>query len=694
MSEPRALLIEIGTEELPPKALAKLAAAFADEFKAGLDAHGVGHGEVEVYATPRRLALLLHAVAPAAPDRERERRGPALAAAFDGDGRATRAALGFARSAGVAVEELVRIETDKGVWLGLRTIEVGERTVALVPELLRTVLARLPVPRRMRWADRDVEFVRPVHWVTLLYGSELIEAEVLGVASGRVTHGHRFHHPEGLTLEQASDYRQRLLGEGYVIPEFGARRDAIREQVERAARELGGHAIIEDPLLDEITALVEWPVAVAGGFDAEFLKLPDPVLIATLRDHQRYFPVVDDAGRLLAHFITVSNIESRRPESVRAGNERVIRPRLADAAFFLDADLHTPLAERRAALAEVVFQERLGSLLEKSDRVARLAGHVAIATGASPDEVKVARRAGELCKCDLVTRMVAEFPELQGEMGAEYARRSGEAEALAEAIATHYRPRYAGDSLPASGLGRALAIADRLDTLVGIFGIGQAPTGDKDPYALRRTALGLLRILIEGELALDLPKLIDAAVEGYGDRLTGGEVADQVFAFSLDRLRGYFLDHGVPVDVYAAVLARRPTRPNDFARRIRAVDAFRRLPEAASLAAANKRIRNILKQADGEVPREVDESLFSEGAEWDLAAKLSAVGPQVRKRLQAGDYQGALQRLAGLRDAVDAFFDNVRVMDADRGVRDNRLGLLNTLSELFLATADISRLQS
>ncbi len=692
MAEPRALLVEIGTEELPPKALAALSAAFAQEICAGLDQRQVEHGAALAYATPRRLAVLVHAVADAQPDRETVRRGPALAAAFDADGTPTRAAIGFARSAGVEVDQLDRIETEKGTWLGLRSTEIGEPTTALVPHLVDEALGRLPVPRRMHWADLDVEFARPVHWVVLLYGDEVVEGEVLGIGAGRMTRGHRFHHPQALPIDSAGEYADRLRDQGYVIAAIEERRTRIREGVEAAADALGARAEIEPALLDETAALTEWPVAVAGSFDQEYLELPDAVLVATMRDHQRYFPVRDRDGRLLAHFVTVSNIESRNPGSVRAGNERVIRPRFADARFFFRGDLETPLAARREALAQVVFQERLGSVGDKSQRVARLAGHVAIALGVGREEVQFARRAAELGKCDLLTQMVFEFPELQGEIGAEYARRGGEPEPVATAIGESYLPRFAGDSIPASAVGRALAIADKLDTVVGIFGIGEPPGGDRDPYALRRAALGIMRILIEGELPLELPKLIEAAVAGYGDLLSVEGVAAQVMDFALDRLRGYFAEQQVPADVVAAVRARQPTRPHDFARRVLAVDRFRRLPEAESLAAANKRIGNILRQADAPPAAAVDEALLGADAEWDLAARLVGLGPQVRRLIESGDYGGALERLAALRDAVDAFFDNVRVMDDDPAVRANRLALLASIHELFLAIADISRL--
>lgn len=693
MSAARDLLVEVGTEELPPRALRRLAEAFAEALGRGLDALALEHGALHAYATPRRLAVRVEALAETQPERHQVRRGPALAAAFDGEGRPTRAALGFARSLGVELERLERIETDKGVWLGLRTVVPGAPTAALLPELVCEVLAGLPAPRRMRWGWGEVEFVRPVHWVVLLFGEEPIEAEVLGVDAGRSTRGHRFHHPGPIEIRRPADYPALLAGRGRVIADLDERRERIRAAVEAAARGCGGVALIEEALLEEVTALVEWPVAVAGSFDREFLELPEALLVAVMRDHQRYFPVVDDRGQLLARFVTVSNIESRNPAAVRSGNERVIRPRFADARFFFEADLAEPLAARRAGLAEVVFHERLGSLADKSARVAGLAARIAAEMGLDEPARARARRAGELAKCDLLTQMVGEFPELQGEMGRVYAERGGEPPPVAEAIGEHYRPRFAGDAIPASALGRALALADRLDTLVGIFAAGQPPSGDKDPYALRRAALGALRILIEGEIDLDLEALLAAAAAGYGEPIAASAAAAEVFTFALERLRGYFLEQGVPADVYAAVLARRPTRPLDFARRVRAVEAFRALPEAAALAAANKRIANILRQAGGAPRGEVEERLLEAGPERELAARLAELEPEVRDRIAGGEYRQALERLATLRDPVDAYFDGVRVMAEDERLRGNRLALLARIHRLFLATADIARLQ-
>ena len=754
------LLVEIGTEELPPKALRGLSEAFAAELKAeiaaGFDAAGFAHGAPVPYATPRRLAVLVPDVPGTQPDREVVRRGPPLARAFDDKGEPTRAALGFAKKVGVDVDRLVRLETGAGAWLAHRFTETGATLASLLPGMLERALERLPAPRRMRWADRDTEFVRPVHWVVLMHGGEVVEAEILGVRSGRVTRGHRFHHDfrrtGGIALEHAGRYEAALRDEGRIVAGFEARMETIREQVEREARALGGRALIDPALLEENTALVEWPVAVAGHFDAAFLALPDAVLTATMQGHQRYFPVAGDDGALMPHFIAVSNIESRDVETVRKGNERVIRPRLSDAAYFFDADCRRSLESRLEGLEGVVFQRELGTLHAKARRVSMLAGRVAEAMDGSSEAVAHARRAGLLSKCDLLTEMVGEFPELQGRMGCEYARRDGEPEAVAAAIGEVYLPRFADDAIPATAAGRAVAIADKLDTLAGIFGIGQAPSGDKDPYALRRAALGVLRIIIEAGLDLDLDEMIEAAFEGYAGEASGiRDSAAGVHRFMIERLRAWFADRSISADVFNAVLKGvfdkpgQPTRPLDFAHRVRAVEAFRALPEAASLAAANKRIRNILRQAEQAgidvlpfkpeassplgsppsafpasaepaLPREngdpnggrtaehmpprggsgsadAADPLLREDAERSLAAMLAEIEPRARGMLDAGEYTGALTTLAGLRDGVDAFFDTVKVMDDDEKARGNRLALLARIGALFMETADISLLQ-
>ncbi len=693
------LLAEIGTEELPPQTLRKLSEAFAAGVCEGLAAAGLACRAVEPYASPRRIALIARGVPAAVPERRRERRGPALAAAFDDRGRPTRAALGFARSCGVDVGGLDRLETPKGAWLVHRVEDPPRPASDLVPGVIEAVLPELPIARRMRWGDGEAEFVRPVHWLVLLLGGEVVEATILGVRSGRETRGHRFHHPAPIPLADPGEYVEKLRTPGRVLASFDERRRLVEALVTEAAAALGGRAVADDALLDEVAALVEWPVAVTGRFEERFLDLPRGVIAATLQGHQRYFPVEDELGRLRASFIAISNLESRRPDAVRAGNERVVRPRLEDAAFFVRSDLERPLPARRPALEGVVFQERLGSMAEKSDRVRALVGRVARAAALDPAETAAAVRAAELYKCDLVTAMVGEFPDLQGYMGACYAREGGEPDAVADAIEEGYLPRFAGDAIPRTPAGRALALADRLDTVAGIFGIGSGPTGDRDPFALRRNALGALRILVEGEIDADLAALVRHAVEGYGERLDAGHepLAGEVFDFMMERLRGW---SEAPPDVFAAVHARRPTRPLDFVRRMDAVRSFRARPEAASLAAANKRIANILRQVaeiDPGAPRrrsEVDRGLFTDPVEDRLASQVLAVAPEVEALLARGDYTEAMTALAGLRASVDDFFDHVQVMTDDPAVRGNRLALLARIGDLFLETADISRLRA
>ncbi len=693
MADVADLLVEIGTEELPPDSVQQLSAALGAGIAAGLARAELGHGTVEVFATPRRIAVLVNELESGQPERPLERRGPAVSAAFDASGEPTKAALGFASSCGVEVDQLERLESEKGSWLVFRSIEVGQSTRSLVPEIVERALSSLPIRRRMRWADLDVEFARPVHWVVLLYGEQVIEADLLGVSSGRHTRGHRFHQPNPLRIDEPSEYASLLYSSGHVVADHDARREMIRKQVAEMAGEAGGTAPIDEGLLEEVTALVEWPVPIVGSFDVEFLKLPACVLVATMKGAQRYFHVLDDSGALLPRFIAITNLESHDPQSVRSGNERVIRPRLKDAAFFYETDLRQPLAARLDAIKSIKFQEELGSLYDKVHRVSKLGAHIGIAMRLDPDDVRLIRRAGLLSKCDLVTEVVGEFPELQGDMGREYARHAGEPEPVAEALGEVYLPRFAGDRVPKTPIGRALAVADKLDTLAGIFAVGQVPSGDKDPFALRRAALGVLRILIEGELNLDLMKLIRAAAAEYGELAGSESLAERLFEFMMERLRAYFLGQDIPIDVFQAVLACRPTRPYDFARRARAVSEFKTLPEAASLAAANKRIQNILKQCADTLPSSVDETLFAEDAEWNLAAKLVGLSPRARELLSAGRYSQAMRLLAGFRDSVDTFFDNVKVMTEDDALRKNRLALLNNISMLFLATADISLLQ-
>ncbi len=694
MTNSRDLLIEIGTEELPPKALKRLSEAFGAGVTDGLKNADLAHGEVSLYASPRRLAVLVRGLAEAQADKTIERRGPALAAAFDDEGCPTRAAEGFARSCGVAsVDDLDRIETDKGAWLMYRAEQPGQASVELIPDIVRAALDKLPIPRRMRWGALAAEFVRPVHWVVLLFGDEVIETEILAVASGRETRGHRFHHPGALYIAEPAAYAPLLETEGFVVADFTARREAVRAQVLEAGARLGGEAVIDEALLDEVTSMVEWPVAIAGDFEERFLDVPAEALISTMKANQKYFHVIDADGKLMPHFVTVANINSRQPERVREGNERVIRPRLSDAEFFWTQDRKRRLDSHIDELKNIVFQQKLGTLYDKAERVTNLAGFVADSLGANREW---AERAAWLAKCDLMTEMVYEFPELQGIMGRYYALHDGEPEEVALAQDEQYMPRHAGDELPATPTGQALAIADKLDTIAGMFGIQQPPTGSKDPFALRRAALGLLRIIIERQLPLDLGAAIQAAVDGLDDRITAEGVSEKVFDFMMDRLRAYYADIGVTPDVFDAVHARRPTRPLDFDRRVRAVNHFRSLPQADSLTAANKRIANILQQAQEKgiaVPGTVDNAKLAEDAEKTLAERLIELEQEVIPLFDARDYEPALARLADLREAVDRFFDDVMVMVDDEALRANRLALLAKLRNLFLRVADLSRLQ-
>jgi glycyl-tRNA synthetase beta chain len=693
------LLVEIGTEELPPKALRALATAFADGLCQRLTKSSLTFGQVDTFATPRRLALLIHQLAVRQPDQTSERRGPALAAAYDADGRPTPAATGFARSCGVALDAMTVIESAQGKWLACSLTRSGDRTEQLVPGLVAETLNELPIPRRMRWGTSDAEFVRPVRWLVLMLGEHVIPARILGHDAGRLTYGHRFHAPAAIALPHASAYPVLLRTQGMVIPDFDERRRTIADAVRQAAATVNARVTLPEALLDEVTALVEWPAILTGYFDAEFLALPAEVLTATMQGHQRYFPLTDDDGRLIARFITVANIDSPHPESIIAGNRRVIQPRLTDARFFWLQDQKQALAERLPQLANIVFEQRLGSLHDKTERVAALAVRIAASTGAASDLV---RRAALLSRCDLVTGMVGEFPELQGIMGRYYARASGEPATVADAIEELYLPRHAGDRLPATPIGQALAIADRVDTVVGIFAIGKQPTGDKDPYALRRHALAVLRICIERGRDLDLQQLITFAADAYHGRVAA--IADtagardaliaKVFQFCVDRLRTYYLEREIGADVFEAVKARNPTRPLDFDRRIRAVTEFRNLPAAQSLAIAHKRSANILAQHGAAGNGPFAHALLRDPAEQELAARLDVVGAGVEALLAAGDYTDALTQLATLRAPVDAFFDGVLVMCDDAALRRNRIALIARLHGLFTAVADISRLQS
>jgi len=683
----RSLLLELGTEELPPAGLLGLSTALTDNIAKGLDAAGIAHGKVRGFATPRRLSVLVERCALQAPDRAVERRGPPLANSYDANGDALPAARAFAKSCGVEVSELARLTTDKGAWLAFRGMEAGASTRISLCGIVTQSIAALPIAKRMRWGERSAEFVRPVHWIVLLLGEEVVACEVLGVATGRITFGHRFHAPGPKSLKSANGY-EAVLRRAKVIADFGRRREVIRTGVAALAAELGGRALIEAALLDEVTALVEWPVPIAGQFEERFLALPREVVIATVQDHQRYFPIEAADGALTRRFITVSNIESRDPSKIREGNERVVRPRLSDAAFFWAQDRKLRLEDHAAKLAGVTFQTKLGSYADKTRRVQALSIAIGGAIGAGP----LVGRAAQLAKADLMSAIVGEFPELQGTMGRHYAAAQGEPEELCLALEEQYLPRYAGDSLPLTKTGQALALADKIDTLVGIFAIDQKPTGTKDPFGLRRAALGVLRILLEGRLDLNLLELLE--LSAAAQPVQRAATAAEVYAFIAERLRGLLLERadGSSTEMIDAVLATGPRSPLDVEARLQALKAFLQLPEAGVLAAANKRIANILKKTPFDTGISVDAGRFTEDAERELHLALTELRRPVVEAMRLGEYAQSLRLLSGLRHRIDAFFETVMVMDDDKALRDNRLALLRDVQTLFGGVADLSRL--
>ncbi|MDP9010669.1 MAG: glycine--tRNA ligase subunit beta [Pseudomonadota bacterium] len=684
----RDLLFELRTEELPPRTLPALSHALTEGIAKGIDGLGLAHGKVHGFATPRRLAVWVEHLSENQPDRQVERRGPPLASSFDAQGAPTQAATAFAKSCGVAVAELSKLTTEKGAWLQFRGTERGSATTALLGDILTRAIAALPIAKRMRWGARSAEFVRPVHSVVLLYGDEVVPVEVLGLAAGRVTSGHRFHSPKPITLKTAKGYESKLR-RAKVVVDFAKRRELIREGVTAtaAACGAGSSALIDEALLDEVTALVEWPVPLAGQFEQRFLSLPRDVVIATVQDHQRYFPVQGADGKLSGWFVTVCNIESRDPSKVREGNERVVRPRLSDAAFFWEQDRRIPLEQHAAKLAGMIFQAKLGSYADKTARVTQLAELIGSRIGAG-SEVK---EAAELSKADLMTAMVGEFPELQGTMGRYYAQAQGLSRDVSLALEEHYRPRYAGDALPATNIGRAVALADKIDTLVGIFAIEQRPSGTKDPFGLRRAALGVLRILLEAGLDVDLAELLAVAAAAQPVQRAG--VVDEVYDFIAERLRGMLLEQpGTTPEMLDAILANRPRSPLDAVTRLAALKGFLLLPDAGVLAAINKRIANILKKTQVRSDVVVDPEGLTEDAERGLHHALMDLRDPVLEATSQRRYADSLQALVGLRAPVNDFFDRVMVMDENLDKRNNRLALLRDVQILLGGVADLSRL--
>ncbi|MEZ8230644.1 glycine--tRNA ligase subunit beta [Vibrio splendidus] len=687
-------LIELGTEELPPTALRSLAEAFASNFEAGLKTAELSHEGIKWYAAPRRLALKVTALAEGQADKVVEKRGPAVSVAFDAEGNATKAAQGWARGNGITVEQADRLKTDKGEWLLFKQEVAGKPVQELVMDIAAKALAGLPIPKAMRWGNSDIQFIRPVKTLTVLLGDELVEGKILGVASARTIRGHRFMGEQEFTIDSADQYPAILEERGKVMADYDARKAIILADAKKAADAVGGIADLEDDLVEEVTSLVEWPVVLTAKFEQEFLKVPSEALVYTMKGDQKYFPVysheIGDAERsLLPNFIFVSNIESKEPRHVIEGNEKVVRPRLADAEFFFNTDRKRPLIDRLAELDQAIFQKQLGTIKDKTDRITELAGYIAEQIDA---DVEKSKRAGLLAKCDLMTSMVFEFTDTQGVMGMHYATHDGEDEQVALALYEQYMPRFAGDTLPSTGISSAVAMADKLDTIVGIFGIGQAPKGS-DPFALRRASLGVLRIIVENGYNLDLTDLIGKAKELLGDKLTNENVEADVIDFMLGRFRAWYQDAGFSVDIIQAVLARRPTKPADFDQRVKAVSHFRELEAAEALAAANKRVGNILAKFDGDLPAEIDLALLQEDAEKALAENVEVMTEALEPAFATGNYQEALSKLADLREPVDAFFDNVMVMADDEALKKNRLTLLNNLRNLFLQIADISLLQ-
>lgn len=689
MTATNHLLFELGCEELPPKSLKKLSQALLDNILAGLKEADLAFNRGRAYATPRRLAVIIDDLVTFQADKTVEKRGPAVLAAFGPDGTPSKAAQGFAASCGTTVDQLERLQTDKGEWLVFKQAVKGQATAELLPDIIRKSLNNLPIAKRMRWGNFDSEFARPVHWAVLLLGEQIIETEILGIKTGRSSRGHRFHAPQALKIASPHDYLETLQQQGKVIADFDQRMQSICDAANLAAANVGGKAHIEADLLEEIAALNEWPVPVVGNFDARFLELPMEVLITTMQSNQKYFPVKNTEGGLLPHFITFANIESSKPISIQQGNERVVLPRLSDAEFFWKQDRKQSLAERVDSLQSIVFQKDLGTLFDKTERVAKLAGLIAKQLQA---DVELTQRAALLAKTDLMTNMVGEFANLQGTMGRYYALADGEHAEVALALEEHYFPKQSGGATPSGKIGQILALAEKIDTLTGIFSAGLIPTGDKDPYALRRATLGILRVMIENSIALDLVDLLDAALDQFSHSFNKAETRQRLIDFIFDRLKGYCLDQGYSADEFEAVLAVNPTRPVDFMLRMRAVQTFRQLPEADSLAAANKRIINILKKSEHAVSNTI--GTLVEVEEKNLLAAAEASETDILPLLAEQNYQLALNRLAQLRDNVDAFFDHVMVNTDDEALRNSRLALLAMLSNQFLQIADISKLQS
>lgn len=684
-------LVELGTEELPPTALKKLISAFASGIEQSLVQQNLSFSAIEPYATPRRLAVIVRDLDEQTPEKESLVWGPPAKIAFDSEGNPSKAAIAFAQKNGIDVENLTVENDGKADKLVHRALAGGEAVSDLLPAVIETSLNNLPIAKRMRWGSRRIEFVRPAHWLVMILGNEIVDGEILGLRASRETRGHRFHYNQPLVIDNADDYVDKLQSTAYVIADFNTRQQLIRQQVEVQAARIGGQAVIDQDLLDEVTALVEWPVALTGRFEERFLNVPSEALIYSMKEHQKYFPVVDEHQQLLPFFITVANIESSDPNQVIDGNERVIRPRLSDAAFFFETDKKSSLTQFRERLKPIVFQAKLGSIYDKTERIKALAGIIAKDIGADSE---MAQTAAQFCKSDLVSEMVGEFDKMQGLAGYYYALNEGLDNEIASALKEHYQPKFSGDNLPKTITGTIIALADRIDTLTGIFGIGQKPTGSKDPFALRRASLGVLRLLVEKELSLDLKSLLITSVQLHGDSITDKEdTVATVLDYMLERFRAWYEEENIPSAVFLSVQAKGLTEPLDIHRRVHAVNAFNQLPQAQPLAAANKRVSNILfKLGDGTVPELIDPTLLQEGAEKNLAEALKLKSFEVEPLFASRNYTTSLTTLASLKEPIDAFFDDVMVMVDDDALRNNRIALLNQLRQLFLHVADISLL--
>jgi glycyl-tRNA synthetase beta chain len=687
----KTFLVEIGTEELPPKSLRTLAESFAANFIEQLNNANLEHGEVLWYASPRRLALKVLNLNDTQPDSQVVKRGPAVSAAFDANGNPTKAAEGWARGCGIALSQAERIQTDKGEWLSYTHNQKGLPVVNLLCDMVKHALSKLPIPKPMRWAARQVEFIRPSHTVTMLYGDELVPGVILDIPSNRIIRGHRFMGEQEFTIDSADQYPEILEQRGKVIADYDKRKSMIKQQAQEAAAKLNGKADLTESLLEEVSSLVEWPVVLTAKFEERFLEVPAESLVYTMKGDQKYFPVYDKQGKLLPNFIFVANIESKDPQVVIAGNEKVVRPRLADAEFFYKTDLKQSLEDRLTRLETVLFQQQLGTVKDKALRLEDLSGFIAEKIGAN---IEQAKRAGKLAKCDLVTNTVFEFPETQGIMGRYLAIKDGEGIEVATAIEEQYKPRFSGDELPSTMVSSAVSIAEKMDTLAGIFGIGQHPKGDKDPFALRRAAIGVLRIIVEKSLPIDLVELANVATSLYGNKLSNKNVVEDIVNFMQGRFRAWYQEKGFAIDTIQAVLAINPTKPADFDARVNAVTHFRTLPEASSLAEANKRVSNILSKIENAIPDNINASLLESGHEAELAMQIAVLTDKLAPYFSEGRYQDALIELASLKAPIDTFFEKVMVMVDDEKIKLNRLALLNRLQNLFLKVADISLLQS